>query len=77
MADKITLYNINDFEPQEYVKVKHGHWIDSIEDFQGMPARIKRCSVCGKARPMKIFSNDGFAHNYCANCGSKMDEVKK
>ena len=57
---------------------KHGHWIDGVEDFLGVPARIMRCSVCGKARPMSIFANDGFAHNYCSNCGaSMMDEVEE
>lgn len=57
----------------EVAEVRHGHWVDGIEDFQGMSARIMRCSVCGKARPMAIFSNEGFVHNYCANCGAKME----
>ena len=48
-----------------------------VEDFIGVPARIMRCSVCGKARPMAIFANDGFAHNYCANCGADMREAER
>ena len=61
MADKVTLYNINDFEPQEYIKVKHGHWIKVYDSFQ--------CSVCGNK------TTTYHRTEYCPNCGAKMDEV--
>lgn len=62
MADKITIYDIKDFAPQEYVKVKHGRWIKRGDNSW-------ECSVCHE-----ISCCNG---NYCVDCGARMDEVEK
>ena len=50
----------------EYVKIKHGHWVD-VYDNNG---HHQACSECGEWR----------YHNkqiYCGFCGAKMDEVEE
>lgn len=70
MADKITLYDIKDFEPQEYVKVKHGRWIEVQRINPTDRMAICECSNCGDT----IWVYDGQrTWNYCPNCGAKMD----
>lgn len=64
MADKIILYDIKDFEPQEYVKVKHGHWIIDKD-------RRWHCSDCDRVAPK------GYRYPYCPYCGVRMDEVEE
>lgn len=63
MADKITLYNTEDFNPQEYVKVKHGWWVAS-KDGHGC-----ECSECGTAYRW----NEIDTMRYCKMCGARMD----
>ena len=47
-----------------------GKWIEFEENIEGLRYKIKRCSVCGATKPMKIFENEDFAFNFCTNCGS-------
>ena len=63
MADKIILYDIKDFEPQEYVKVKHGTWIKHNHYVE--------CSLCHKTWNSDY--NDTYAFSYCPSCGARMD----
>ena len=69
MADKITLYDIKDFEPQEYVKVKHGRWFKTGQSFV-YPDKFRNyfCSVCGFELDTHIRQEP----NYCPNCGADM-----
>ena len=55
---------IADAEP-----VKHGHWITQFDDLFPMESTIE-CSACGEKEWMMTIIN----HNYCPNCGAKMDE---
>ena len=50
-----------DQSTEEFVRVKHGHWIDGWI-----------CSECGEA-----YNTNGalYGWNYCPNCGAKMDDV--
>ena len=49
---------------------RKGKWIEFEENIEGLRYKIKRCSVCGATKPMKIFENEDFAFNFCTNCGS-------
>lgn len=44
--------------------VKHGHWIDTVAD------GWFKCSNCGEPA---ISDCGNEKHNYCPNCGAKMD----
>lgn len=44
--------------------VRHGHWI-GIDD---EPYEVWECDVCGY-----IYETNSKLHNYCPNCGAKMD----
>ena len=46
----------------DVVEVVHGYWEEVIGDI--------RCSVC------KISQDNGHKHNYCPECGAKMDGEK-
>ena len=50
--------------------VKHGHWINHFDDLFPMESTVE-CSICGEKEWMMTIIN----HNYCPNCGAKMDEV--
>ena len=50
--------------------VRHGHWITQFDDLFPMESTIE-CSACGEKEWMMTIIN----HNYCPNCGAKMDEV--
>ena len=53
--------------------VKHGRWVESFEQIVDLTYKVKRCSICGKTKPMKIFGHEDCLFNYCPNCGAKMD----
>lgn len=46
--------------------VKHGHWVDDNTNYY-----YANCSICGYE--IDIHVNRGY-HNYCPNCGARMDE---
>ena len=50
-------------EPADVVEVVHGYWEEVIGDI--------RCSVC------KISQDNGHKHNYCPECGAKMDAERR
>lgn len=59
----------------DFVEVKHGHWIDDVQDVPPLNGYIKRktlvgyrCSLCNRAELKK--------EPYC-NCGAKMDGGKQ
>ena len=47
----------------DVVEVVHGYWEEVIGDI--------RCSVC------KISQDNGHKHNYCPECGAKMDGERR
>ena len=49
--------------------VKHGHWVDDNTNYY-----YANCSICGYE--IDVHVNRGY-HNYCPNCGAKMDEVEE
>lgn len=52
----------------EYVKVKHGRWInEQLASTSGGSYSVVRCSVCKAQFPM-------YKTNYCPNCGARMDK---
>ena len=51
--------------------VRHGHWINNFDDLFPMESTVE-CSICGEKEWMMTIIN----HNYCPNCGAKMDEVR-
>lgn len=53
---------------------KTGEWIPFETDLSGIHGKFVRCSVCGKTRPIKVFSDEGFKFNFCPNCGADMRE---
>ena len=50
-------------------EVRHGHWINHFDDLFPMESTVE-CSICGEKEWMMTIIN----HNYCPNCGAKMDE---
>lgn len=67
-------YLIEDAQPVEVEPVRHGRWIGTEFDgyANGFPVYdVFECSVCG----MEYDSTDDgeITHNYCPNCGAKMD----
>lgn len=66
-------------------EVNHGHWIDDegqqvlMKDYIDKGENWKVCSVCGCGMCIGTkYKNDKRYterfHNYCPNCGAKMDE---
>lgn len=66
----LTAINLLDCQPTaNVVEVKHGRW-ETIPDYsQALTAYRHICSEC------KIVYKDirPYGHNYCQNCGAKMD----
>ena len=60
------ILRIKDAPTIEADSVKHGRWEEVVDndEFWG-ELFCPKCSVCGSVRMMK--------HNYCPNCGAKMD----
>ena len=60
------------------VEVVHGHWrnVPPYVTFGGEWYHAQVCSVCGThyTAPTTI---PLYKHNYCAECGAKMDEVSE
>lgn len=58
------------FPTDNFVPVKHGHWI-SLDDY----FEDAECSECGDALVIGDCSFNDFCecYNYCPNCGAKMD----
>ena len=61
---------VNDAPIVDAEPVKHGHWINHFDDLFPMESTVE-CSICGEKEWMMTIIN----HNYCPNCGAKMDEV--
>ena len=57
----LSVYDIGNIKPVDVVPVRHARWVYPI----GM-AWDYVCSECGK--PIGVIK-----HNYCPNCGAKMD----
>ena len=54
---------IRNISSADVVEVVHGYWEEVIGDI--------RCSVC------KISQDNGHKHNYCPECGAKMDGERR
>ena len=68
---------IDDLPSADVAPVRHGRWIGTEYDgyANGFPVYdVYECSECG----MEYDSTDDgeITHNYCPNCGAKMDEEK-
>jgi len=66
------LDTIQFFPTVEAEPVRHGHWINHFDDLFPMESTVE-CSICGEKEWMMTIIN----HNYCPNCGAKMDEEEK
>jgi len=51
---------------------KTGKWEYFSEDIDGLSFGIKRCSMCGASKPMKLFHWEDAEINFCPNCGADM-----
>lgn len=60
-------------EVKDVQPVRHGRWNTQEEKSDGLVFRVGVCSVCGHTKPMKIFSREDYAFNFCPNCGARMD----
>ena len=49
-----------------FVPVRHGRWIDNVDENGFLCNAWRKCSACGGL-------NYGKKPPYCPNCGSKMD----
>ena len=67
-AVNYVLMNLPPAQPQR----PKGKWMPFETDLNDIHCRFVRCSVCGKTRPVKVFSNEGFEFNFCPNCGADM-----
>lgn len=67
--------NCPKMEKLEADPTKHGRWIVCDDLYKTIDGRVfdgyRECSACGEMYP--YFPE----HNYCPNCGAKMDEVEK
>ena len=66
-----TIDDLMDIPAADVAPVRHGRWI--LDEY----ARYFRCSACGTQfdDETDIYCNimNGFAPNYCEECGAKMD----
>ena len=53
---------------------KKGKWEYFSENIDGLSFGIKRCSMCGASKPMKLFHWEDTEINFCPNCGADMRE---
>ena len=53
---------------------KVGKWIDDVIENEDTNLPIQACSICKTFYPL---SYTGGGHNYCPNCGAKMQEVEE
>lgn len=56
---------VNDAPTVDTVEVVHGRWNEINQNSTGLPWKY-RCNECGCPQDYK--------HNYCPNCGAKMDK---
>ena len=61
---------ISDSLDGKHALVRHGHWINHFDDLFPEESTVE-CSICGEKEWMMTIIN----HNYCPNCGAKMDET--
>ena len=61
------LENLPSAEPR-----KKGKWEYFSENIDGLSFGIKRCSICGASKPMKLFHWEDTEINFCPNCGADM-----
>jgi rubrerythrin len=54
----------NGYEKGKQDAVKHGRWNEINQTTTGLPWKY-RCNKCGCPQD--------YAHNYCPNCGARMD----
>lgn len=54
------------------VQPRKGKWDCFTEDIDGLSFGIKRCSMCGASKPMKLFHWEDTEINFCPNCGADM-----
>lgn len=59
-------------EAVDAVEVVHAEW--NFDHMTGEHAHWTKCSVCGFP---KFYKDSTEYHNYCPNCGAKMDGHKK
>ena len=62
-TDEEIEYALDNIPTADVVEVVHGYWEEVIGDI--------RCSVC------KISQDNGHKHNYCPECGAKMDGERR
>ena len=67
----VPVYAIQAATAADVVEVKHGRWVEKDCVSKSNRGRVihyvtNKCSVCGKW-------NGRHKHNYCPNCGAKMD----
>ena len=49
-----------------YESVRHGHWVSTTTEHS-------KCSNCG----VETYMMDGLMHDYCSECGAKMDDIEE
>ena len=72
MADG-EVYDI-EYDPKSAEPRKKGKWEYFSENIDGLSFGIKRCSMCGASKPMKLFHWEDTEINFCPNCGADMRE---
>ena len=67
----LSVYDIGNIKTADVAPVRHGRWV--LDEY----ARYFRCSACGTQfdDETDTYCNimNGFAPNYCEDCGAKMD----
>lgn len=61
----------------ELVRVKHAHWIHTVEAFGWKDEDCIECSDCGEYWLLcdgMAFEDEIYDKLYCPHCGAKMDE---
>jgi hypothetical protein len=61
---------IVDAQGNEFVPVRHGHWIENDTTYAEVTRQTCTCSVCGQHSPRPL-------GEFCRWCGAKMDEEGK
>ena len=64
-ADPKLAYLIDNIKGVDAVEVVHGRWVKKETMIRSPFAKNAYCSVC--------LEETSYAHNYCPNCGAKMD----
>ena len=82
LADKDIQKEVEEKLKEEFLEIcnreepewKKGKWEYFSENIDGLSFGIKRCSMCGASKPMKLFHWEDTEINFCPNCGADMRE---